>query len=106
MAYDQGPSVDTLRMEVSYRPLRFGWAIRSDDIASFRTAVRLSYAFWGGRFSPILLVDKEDEARRIANLFRIDLVWPLGASEEVKAYPSKFPYLPALFLHNSLFGEG
>lgn len=98
--------LDTLRVDICYRPLRIAWAIRSDDIAAFRQAVRLSHALWGGRYNPIVIVDKEDEARRLIDLFRVDLIWPIGDSDEVKAFPSKFPYLIKPFFHDSLFVGG
>jgi hypothetical protein len=63
--------VDTIRVDICYRPPRIGWAIRSGDIESFRTAVRLSYAFWGGRFNPILNADREEESRQLIDLFRV-----------------------------------
>jgi len=42
--------LDTIRVDICYRPLRIGWAINPGDIEAFRRAVRLSYALWGGRF--------------------------------------------------------
>jgi len=36
--------VDTIRVDISYRPLRIGWAIQAGDLEAFRSAVRLSYA--------------------------------------------------------------
>ena len=51
--------MDTIRVDICYRPLRIGWAIRAGDIDAFRQAVRLSYTLWGGRFNSIIVVDKE-----------------------------------------------
>lgn len=104
MALDDLPSVDTLRVDISYRPIRVGWVIRSDDFESFRIAVRLSYALWGGRFNPILFADRIDESTRLIERFRVDLIWPLGDAVEVKSFPSKFPHLRTHFLHDALFG--
>ncbi len=70
--------MDTLRVDICYRPLRIGWLIDSEDLSSFRTAVRNSYALWGGRFNPILFTDRPDETLRLINRFRVDRLWPLG----------------------------
>lgn len=95
--------MDTLRVDICYRPLRIGWAIRSDDFQAFREAVQLSHTLWGGRFNPIVVVDREDEARRLIDLFRVDLLMPIGNSDEVKSFPKKFPHLINPFFHDTLF---
>ncbi|MBK8815650.1 MAG: hypothetical protein IPN42_09185 [Methylococcaceae bacterium] len=79
--------MDTTRIDICYRPLRIGWAIRSGDMDSFRQAVKYSYALWGGRFNPILIIDNEEEVERLVELFRIDFIFPIGTSTEVKAFP-------------------
>lgn len=94
----------TIRVDICYRPLRIGWAIRSDDIEAFRQAVRRSYSLWGGRFNPILLVDREEEAKQLVDLFRVDLILPIGKADDVKAFPNKFPHLITPFsLRDNLF---
>ncbi len=94
---------DTLRVDVCYRPLRIGWAVGAGDMAAIRQAVKYSHALWGGRFNPILVVDREEEARQLVELFRIDLIWPLGDSQEVKDFPKKFPHLTPPFHGDSIF---
>ena len=98
--------MDTLRIDICYRPLRIGWAIKSDDFAAFRKVVRYSYALWGGRFNPILFVDRKDEYRRLIDLFRVDMIYPVGDSDEVKVFPKKYPYLRKSFFHDSIFMKG
>jgi hypothetical protein len=95
--------MDTLRVDIYYRPLRIGWVIQSGDIGAFRQAVRLSHTLWGGRFNPILMADREDEARRLIDLFRVDLLLPIGDSDVVKDFPKQFPYLINPFFHDSIF---
>ena len=65
---------DTRRVDLSYRPLRIGWAVREGDTTAIRQAVRYSHALWGGRFNPILVIDREEEVRQLVELFRLDLV--------------------------------
>ncbi|MGO9949307.1 MAG: hypothetical protein ACLPWG_20965 [Steroidobacteraceae bacterium] len=95
--------MDTVRVNICYRPLRICWAISAADHAAFRQAVMLSHAMWGGRFNPIVIVDKPNEAKRIVEVFRADLVIPLGDSEAVKAFPRLFPHLINPFFHQALF---
>lgn len=94
---------DTLRVDVCYRPLRIGWAVRQGDSVAIRKAMQYSHALWGGRFNPILVVDREEEALHLVKLFRLDLIWPLGDSQEVKDFPKKFPHLIPPFLGDSVF---
>ncbi len=98
--------MDTLRVDICYRPLRVGWVINSGDTDAFRQAVKLSHTLWGGRFNPILMADREDEARRLIDLFRVDLLLPVGTEDEVKDFPSKFPHLINPFFHDSIFIGG
>ena len=94
--------MNTARVDINYRPLRIAWAIKSDDLANFRHAVRLSHTMWGGRFNPIVLVDRQN-AKDIVEAFRADVIVPLGESDEVKAFPAQFPYLINPFFTNNLF---
>ena len=85
--------MDTIRVDICYRPLRIGWAICSDDIDAFRQAVRLSHTLWGGRFNPILVIDREEEATQLIDLFRVDMILPIGDSAVVKEFPNRFTHL-------------
>lgn len=98
--------VDTIRVDICYRPLRIGWAIRAGDIDAFRQAVRFSHTLWGGRFNPIVVVDREEEAGRLVDLFRVDLILPIGDSEVLNAFPKRFPYLITPLFPAVLFVDG
>lgn len=76
----------TVRLDISYRPLRIGWAVREGDPPAIRRAMRDSHALWGGRFNPILVVDREDEAGQLVERFRLDFINPVGDSPEVKKF--------------------
>jgi hypothetical protein len=101
--FQDGANMDTVRVDICYRPLRVGWVIRSDDHAAFQQAVKLSHTLWGGRFNPILLADREDEAARLIDLFRIDFLHPIGSDAEVIDFPKKFPHLITPFFGSELF---
>jgi hypothetical protein len=94
--------METLRVDICYRPLRIGWVIKSDDADAFRQAVKLSHTLWGGRFNPILMADRKDEACRLIDLFRVDLLLPIGTDDEVKTFSKNFPHLINPFFHDSI----
>jgi len=99
--------MDTVRVNIAYRPLRICWAIKQGDFAAFRTAVRTNHALWGGRFNPIVVVDRASEAKALVEAFRADFVRPLGSSDEVKAFASSFKHLISPLFPDSIFmGEG
>lgn len=98
--------MDTVRVDICYRPLRIGWVIRSDDFDTFRKVVRYSHALWGGRFNPILFVDHEEESSRLIDLFRVDVIIPVGVSDEVRQFADKYPHLINPFFHDSVFMLG
>ncbi len=97
--------MESVRVDVSYRPLRIGWAIRKGDFDALRSAMRLSFAFWGGRFNPVIVVDDE-QAQDLVDLFRLDMIVPIGESEVVKSFPKRFPYLFNPFFPEGLFVGG
>jgi hypothetical protein len=94
--------MNTTRVDINYRPLRIAWAIKSDDLASFRHAVRLSHTMWGGRFNPIVLVDKPN-AKDVVEAFRADVIVPIGESGDVKSFPAQIPHLISPFFPDTLF---
>jgi hypothetical protein len=73
--------------------LRVAWAIHSTDKDGFRQAVRLSHTLWGGRFNPIVMADRPEEARQLIELYRADVVVAIGSDPTVVAFPEQFPYL-------------
>lgn len=97
--------METVRVNIAYRPLRICWAIKAGDKESFRKAVRQSHALWGGRFNPIVIIDRESEAKRLIEVFRADVIIPIGDSDEVKAFAGKFPHLINPFIRDGIHLE-
>ncbi|WP_413707475.1 hypothetical protein [Ralstonia sp. Ralssp110] len=95
--------METVRVSIVYRPLRICWAIKAGDFQAFREAIRINHALWGGRFNPIVVVDHVEEALAIVEAFRPDMIRPVGTSEEVQAFASRFKYLMSPFIPDSLF---
>jgi hypothetical protein len=68
--------------------------------------VRYSHALWGGRFNPILVIDREAETDLLIDLFRVDFIMPIGESVEVKNLPKRYPHLITPFFHDAIFIKG
>jgi hypothetical protein len=98
--------METIRVNICYRPVRIAWALHSRDREAFRQAVRLTHTLWGGRFNPIIMVDHAEEAKQVVELFRADMIVPVGESEEAKEFPKRFPHLINPFFPAELFLKG
>lgn len=95
--------METARVDICYRPLRVAWAIHSGDSDGFRQAVRLSHTLWGGRFNPIVMADRPDEARQLIELYRADVIVTIGSDPTVAAFPAQFPHLITPYFPDGLF---
>jgi hypothetical protein len=95
--------MNTLRVNICYRPLRIGWLIRGDDLDAFQKVVLISHALWGGRFNPFIVIDREEEARRLIDLYRVDLLMPSNAGEDLTEFSKRFPHLIKPFYGDHLF---
>jgi hypothetical protein len=95
--------MDTVRVNICYRPLRICWAINAGDRGAFRAAVAFSYTMWGGRYNPIVIADRPEEAASIVEVFRTDLMIPIGASDALTALTARFSHLISPFFHQQLF---
>src|SRR5262249_25846898 len=51
------------------------------------------HTLWGGRFNPIVMVDRAEEAKHLIELYRADLIVPVGGAEETREFPKRFPHL-------------
>lgn len=90
--------METARIDINYRPFRVGWAIHSGDFDAFRRAVKYNSALWGGRYNPILFIDREEETSMLVNLFKPDAI--ISIYKEKDKYTEKYNYLA-----NPLWGE-
>jgi hypothetical protein len=93
---------DTLNVDICYRPLKVGWAVRSGDFDALRKIIRFSHTIWGGRFNPIIVIDDADHAKGLVELFRVDLVWPQDNAADMEAFVKGFPHLINPFYSKSL----
>jgi hypothetical protein len=95
--------MDTVRVNICYRPLRICWAICGGDLAAFRSVIRTTYTMWGGRFNPIAIVDRPEEADRIVEVFRADMIVPVGTDDALDAFKKRFSHLISPLFPDSLF---
>lgn len=92
-------AVETARVDIVYRPLRIGFVMISTDRANYRKVARLCTAFWGGRYNPIIAVDRP-EASQLVDVFKPDFLVSMGDDPSVAAFVARYPYLS-----NPLFPE-
>jgi hypothetical protein len=98
--------MDTTRVNICYRPLRLALAITSGDRDAFRRAARTAFTMWGGRFNPMVCIDKPD-AEDLVRLFRCDAIASFTDAGAVNAFMAKFPHLESPLFPDKLFlGEG
>ena len=59
-------------------------------------------AFWGGRYNPILAVDRP-ESTKLVEVFRPDFLIPMGDDPAITAFVAKFSYLLNPLMSEELF---
>jgi hypothetical protein len=87
-------TVSTLSVDIQYRPIRIGWCIQAGNLEQYRTALRLTHAFEGGKFNPIIPVDEPGLADNLVDGFRVDLLFPVSKAAPITAFVDAHPYLP------------
>jgi hypothetical protein len=97
--------MDTVRVDLVYRPLRICWAIAQGDIDAFRKVVRRNFTLWGGRFNPIVVVDGTEQPDQLVEAFRPDLIMGMGTDPAIEAFIKRYPWLGKPF-RGGLFTGG
>ena len=90
--------MDTHSIRVSYRPIRIGWCIKTDNIEDLRTAMRLTHSFWGGRYNPLIPIDDPKFAKSLIDVFRVDVLFPVSDDQEINDFIESYKYLPWPFI--------
>ncbi|NKM36339.1 hypothetical protein [Rhizobium laguerreae] len=101
--------METARVDIVYRPLRIAFAVHSSDLDGVRAAVRYCHCLWGGRFNPIILIDRP-EAYRLMELFRPDIVTSVGNHDGLSEFKNRYAFLrnsgvPETLLYSSHGGR-
>jgi hypothetical protein len=98
--------MNTLSVNLRYRPIKFGWCIKKADFAGLRRAVKLSFTMWGGCYNPIIPIDDTELANALISLFRVDALAPTSDDEEVRAFIKTYKHLPWPLIGDDFFVEG
>ncbi len=94
--------METARVDIVYRPLRIAFAAHSSDLDSVRTAVKYCHCFWGGRYNPIVLVDRP-EAHQLMELFRPDILTAVGNHAALTPFKERYSGLQNSRVPENLF---
>ncbi len=85
--------MSTLSLRVQYRPVRIGWCVQSGNWEQLETALRLTHAFAGGKFNPIVPVDQAELAENLVDLFRVDVLFPVEKVEPISSFVNAHDHL-------------
>ena len=95
----------SMSLRVRYRPVRIGWCVESGQWQQLRTALRLTHAFAGGRFNPLIPVDSPALAESLLDRFRIDLLYPVAETQGLQDFIKMHNYLRWPEFKPTLFHE-
>jgi len=106
IAKQPASSMATSTASVAYRPVRLGLLVRENEISDLVRASEFSALLWGGIRNPIIPVSSDlSLARRLIEVFSVDVLVCVNDSEELKAFANEFPYLRTLSMGDGLFYE-
>lgn len=83
----------SISLRVCYRPVRIGWCIESNERRQLHEALRLTHAFAGGRFNPLIPVDVPEVAEDLIDSFRVDILFPVTATERTEGFVAAHNHL-------------
>ncbi len=85
--------MNTVNLAITYRPVRVGWCVKLGNRDDLRRALRWSCTLWGGRYNPIIPVDKEVNGKALASLFRVDVLYPVERDAALTAFVDSLSHL-------------
>jgi hypothetical protein len=97
--------VNTVSLNVEYRPIRVGFCVRDGDLASAMRAMEYAHTIWGGRFCPIIPIDNFNYAEQLVNSFKVDILFPIKKDTEIEKFLAKFQHLRWPFSHEEFWIE-
>ena len=95
----------SLSLHVRYRPVRIGWCVESERFEHLQSALRLTHAFAGGRFNPVIPVDRTELAEYLVDRFRVDLLFAVADTDAIAAFVQAHDYLYWPESKQALFDE-
>jgi hypothetical protein len=93
----------THSVQVRYRPVRFGWCLRTGDMEQLRRVLRLTHTLWGGRFNPIIPIDDPARGDTLVERARADLLWGAADDVGVQRFIQNYPWLRWPWASSELF---
>ena len=85
--------MSTLSLHLRYRPVRIGWCVQTGNHHHLDAALRLTHAFAGGTFNPLIPVDDRPLAEYLVDLFRVDLLFPVERTKLLTKFVSTYDHL-------------
>lgn len=86
--------MNTLSVNVQYRPVRIGWCVRENNFDDYKKALRLTHTLWGGRFNPLIPVGNTKLAADLVELFKVDILFPISEDKIILDFIDQCPHLP------------
>ena len=97
--------MSTMSLRVHYRPVRIGWCIEWSQQDHLQAAMRLTHAFAGGRFNPVIPVDSPRLAQDLLDRFCVDVLFPVASTERINQFIASHDYLSWPEFEATLFHE-
>lgn len=80
-------------LRLSYRPLRVGFCVRDGNFDDLRQALLLTHTLCGGRYNPLIPVQRESLSSNLVRAFRVDVLFPVADDNRLRDFITKFPHL-------------
>jgi hypothetical protein len=100
--------MNTISVRVRYRPVRFGWCVRTGNLEDVRHVLRLTHTLCGGRHNPIIPIGSEDSlARQLVEVFHVDVLYsPAPGDQSIKDFIATFAHLIWPSFYKEFFVDG
>lgn len=96
--------MSTLVYRAKFRPVRFGWCVKSGDFPALQRALRFTHCLWGGRFNPVIVID-DPHARSLIDQYQVDVLLAPIENEDCTRFMAELPFLAPPFPTEGLFGH-
>ncbi len=85
--------MESLSVQMSFRPVRVGWCVRAGNLEDLEQAFRLSSCLWGGTANPIITTTTAAEAEGLIRLFQLDALFPAVDDRSLGEFVERFRWL-------------
>lgn len=74
--------------------MRIGFCVRDGNFDDLRRALLLTHVLCGGRYNPLMPVEREPLSSTLVRAFRVDVLFPVADDNGLRHFITKFPHLP------------